>query len=62
MTMDTSAHSNLYMGKAPGSYLPDSLNPHGYQSLTDVLALATKNFLQIDRLLRVLVKPLLIVS
>ncbi|MDE8602726.1 AMP-binding protein [Marinomonas sp. RSW2] len=32
------------MGKAPGSYLPDSLNPHGYQSLTDVLALATKNF------------------
>jgi long-chain acyl-CoA synthetase len=44
MTMDTSAHSNLYMGKAPGSYLPDSLNPHGYQSLTDVLALATKNF------------------
>ncbi len=44
MTMDTSAYSNLYMGKAPGSYLPDSLNPHGYQSLTDVLALATKNF------------------
>lgn len=44
MTMDTSAHSNLFMGKAPGSYLPDSLNPHGYQSLTDVLALATKNF------------------
>lgn len=44
MTMDTSAHSNLYMGKAPGSYLPDSLNPHGYQSLTDVLALATKKY------------------
>ena len=44
MTMDTSAHSNVSTGKAPGSYLPESLNPHGYQSLTDVLALAAKKF------------------
>ncbi|RBP85725.1 AMP-binding protein [Marinomonas rhizomae] len=44
MTMDTSSPSNTNIGKAPGSYLPESLNPHGYQSLNDVLALATKKF------------------
>tara|TARA_R110001606_G_scaffold94054_1_gene208681 strand:- start:637 stop:2346 length:1710 start_codon:yes stop_codon:yes gene_type:complete len=44
MTMDTSFLSNANTRKAPGSYLPSSLNPHAYQSLNDVLALATKKF------------------
>jgi long-chain acyl-CoA synthetase len=44
MTMDTSFLSNANIRKAPGSYLPASLNPHAYQSLNDVLALATKKF------------------
>lgn len=44
MTMDTSSPSNVNIGKTPGSYLPESLNPHGYKSLNDVLALATKKF------------------
>ncbi|MGO2511721.1 AMP-binding protein [Marinomonas sp. BSi20584] len=44
MTMDTSFLSNANTRKAPGSYLPASLNPHAYQSLNDVLALATKKF------------------
>ena len=44
MTMDTSFLSNANTRKAPGSYLPASLNPHAYQSLNDVLALATRKF------------------
>ncbi|WP_137170083.1 AMP-binding protein [Marinomonas sp. FW-1] len=44
MTMDTSSNSNVNIGKAPGSYLPESLNPNGYESLTDVLALASKKY------------------
>lgn len=44
MTMDTFSPSNANIDKAPGTYLPESLNPHGYKSLNDVLALATKKF------------------
>jgi len=44
MTTDTSLHSNLNMRKAPGSYLPESLNPYGYRSLTDILAVATDKY------------------
>lgn len=44
MTMDTSLHNNSENEKVPGSYLPDSLNPNGYQSLTDVLALAVQKY------------------
>ncbi len=44
MSTDTPLHSNTDLEKTPGSYLPDSLNPHGYQSLPDVLALASKKF------------------
>lgn len=44
MTMDTSSNSNVNIGKAPGSYLPESLNPNGYKSLPDVLALASKKY------------------
>lgn len=44
MTMDTSLHNNSENEKVPGSYLPDSLNPNGYQSLTDVLALAVEKY------------------
>jgi len=42
MTMDT--HNNVGAVKAPGSYLPESLNPAGYQSLTDILALAVEKY------------------
>ncbi|KZN13734.1 long-chain fatty acid--CoA ligase [Marinomonas sp. TW1] len=42
--MDTSLHNNSENEKVPGSYLPDSLNPNGYQSLTDVLALAVQKY------------------
>ncbi len=44
MTMDTSLDNNADNEKVPGSYLPDSLNPNGYQSLTDVLALAVDKY------------------
>lgn len=44
MTMDTSTHNNVGTEKVPGSYLPDSLNPTGYRSLTDILALAVEKF------------------
>ncbi|MBR7889581.1 AMP-binding protein [Marinomonas sp. A79] len=44
MTTDTPLHNNAETNQAPGSYLPSSLNPHGYQSLTDVLALAKAKF------------------
>lgn len=43
MTMDTSS-TNSHLGNPPGSDLPESLNPRGYQSLTDVLDLATEKF------------------
>ncbi|BFM51396.1 AMP-binding protein [Marinomonas sp. THO17] len=44
MTMDTSPHNNADNEKMPGSYLPDSLNPSGYQCLTDVLANAVDKY------------------
>ena len=44
MTTDTSPHNNADNGKVPGSYLPDSLNPNGYQCLTDVLAKAVDKY------------------
>ncbi|ETX10294.1 long-chain fatty acid--CoA ligase [Marinomonas ushuaiensis DSM 15871] len=44
MTMDTSTHNTVGTVKAPGSYLPESLNPAGYQSLIDVLALAVEKY------------------
>jgi len=44
MSMDTTFHSTADVRKAPGSYLPQSLNPNGYQSLTDVLAAAVKQY------------------
>jgi len=44
MTMDTFSPSDANTDKAPGTYLPESLNPNGYKSLNDVLALATKKF------------------
>ncbi|AEF55235.1 AMP-binding protein [Marinomonas posidonica] len=44
MTMDTSLDNNADNEKVPGSYLPDSLNPNGYQGLTDVLALAVDKY------------------
>ncbi|RBO83905.1 AMP-binding protein [Marinomonas aquiplantarum] len=44
MTMDTSLNNNAENEKVPGSYLPDSLNPNGYQCLTDVLAKAVNKY------------------
>ncbi|NLQ17892.1 AMP-binding protein [Marinomonas sp. M1K-6] len=44
MTTDTSLQHNIGGEKVPGHYLPDSLNPNGYQSLTDVLARAVGQF------------------
>ncbi|ETI58692.1 AMP-binding protein [Marinomonas profundimaris] len=41
MSMDTTPN-NLHAGKAPGTFLPESLNPHGYQSVTDILAVAVE--------------------
>ncbi|MGJ8647054.1 MAG: AMP-binding protein [Marinomonas colpomeniae] len=42
--METSTHNNVGVDKAPGSYLPDSLNPAGYQSLVDILDLAVEKY------------------
>jgi long-chain acyl-CoA synthetase len=44
MTVDTSPHNNRDTRKVPGSYLPESLNPRGYRSLTDILVVAADRF------------------
>lgn len=44
MTTDTTQYSGSMLGQTPGTYLPVSLNPHGYQSLTDILAVAVKKY------------------
>ncbi|MCB5162225.1 AMP-binding protein [Marinomonas algarum] len=44
MTADTPLYNTQDRSPAPGSELPASLNPYGYQSLTDVLALATAKY------------------
>lgn len=44
MTTDTIHNSGSMLGQTPGTYLPVSLNLHGYQSLTDILALAVKKY------------------
>lgn len=43
MSMDTTPN-NSHAGKAPGTFLPESLNPHGYQSVTDILAVAVEKY------------------
>lgn len=43
MSMDTTPN-NSRAGKAPGTFLPESLNPHGYQSVTDILAVAVEKY------------------
>ena len=50
MSMDTTRHSTADVGKAPGSYLPASLNPDGYRSLTDVLAAAVSKYADLPAL------------
>ncbi|MFT2096968.1 AMP-binding protein [Marinomonas sp. 2405UD66-6] len=44
MNVDTSPHNGLDARPEPGSYLPDSLNPRSYRSLTDIFAVATDRF------------------
>ncbi|MEP0071830.1 MAG: AMP-binding protein [Marinomonas sp.] len=44
MNVDTSPHNGLEIRPEPGTYLPDSLNPRSYRSLTDIFAVATDRF------------------